>query len=117
LDETNMPWVLDREAREVLDLVIVDAAHYDDVDLDGRDTFTLRGECSDDGIEAQVATCNRGDAIGTQTVRAHVDAIEPRGAQPRRELRETRPIRRQRDVFDLGNGTKQTNQRFEIRTD
>ena len=34
LDEAHVPWVIQREAREGFDLIVVDSAHDDDVDLD-----------------------------------------------------------------------------------
>jgi len=38
LDEPYVPLVVERQAREILDLVVVDAAHDDDIDLDRSET-------------------------------------------------------------------------------
>jgi hypothetical protein len=42
LDESHVPWVLEREPREILELVVVDVTHHDHVDLDGIQPGTLR---------------------------------------------------------------------------
>src|SRR5678815_3939472 len=102
LDEAHVPRMIEREPREVFDLIVVDGAHDHDVDLDRRDACTLRGERGRHRIEPEVSPRDLRDAIGTQTVRAHVDAIESSCAKSVRELQQTRTVRRECDVLDLG---------------
>jgi len=116
-DETHVPGTLNRQAREVLDFVVVRAAQHDDVDLDRRETRCLGRDRSRDRVEAKVTSCDRRDSLGTQRVRAHVHAIEASLPKRPRHLRELRAVGRQRDVLDFRNGLELANQRLEIGTD
>src|SRR5687767_9458516 len=86
LDETNMPFVLDREPREIHDLVVVDAAHDHDVDLDRAETGGLRRLRRSNGIEAEISAGDGGNAIRPETVGGDVDPIESRLAIELRDL-------------------------------
>ena len=59
------------------DLVVVDAAHHDHVELDRIEARRSRGVRPRDRIEAEIAPRDRRDAIGAQAVDADVDAVEP----------------------------------------
>src|SRR5688572_12600092 len=66
LDEAHMPGVFDRQARKILDLVIVGAAKHHHVDLERRQPGRFGGTGRADGIEPEVAPGYGRNAIGTQ---------------------------------------------------
>jgi len=103
LDEPYVPRMIHCETRHRLDLVVVDAAHDDHVQLDRREASVLRGAGRAHRIEAKVASCDAGDPFGAQAVDAHVDAIQSGFAQKWCNLRQANAVRRQRDVGDLRN--------------
>src|SRR5437870_4697327 len=76
LDESHVPLAIHREPGEIGDLVVVDAAHHYDVDLDWAESGRVRRGRRRDGIESEVATRDGGDAIGSQTVGRDVYPIE-----------------------------------------
>src|SRR6266516_85768 len=55
LDESHVPLVVDRETRKIADLVVIDAAHYHDVDLDRRQPRVLRRRRGSNRIEVEIA--------------------------------------------------------------
>jgi len=115
LDEANMPRMIEREPCEIDDLVIVDSAHHDHVQLDRSDARRLGRACGSDRFESEVSASNRSDTLGAQTVSADVDAIQSGAAQWRRKLGQSHAIRRERDVLDLGDRAQhldQTRQRW-----
>ena len=68
-------------AREIGDLVVVDAAHDDDVELDGIEAGVARRSRRGDRIERETPARDLRDALRAQRVGAHVHAVEPGGAQ------------------------------------
>src|SRR6185437_16715119 len=117
LDEAHVPGMLERQPRQILELVVVHAAHHDDVDLDRVEPGVLRGERRPYWIEPEVAPRDPSDTLGTQTVDAHVDPVEPGVAKPRSDLRQAHTVRRQRDVGDLGNVAQHAYEIFDLRPD
>src|SRR5581483_4844442 len=54
LDESHMPRMVDRKARQIFELIVIDATHHDHVELDRLETSILRGTCRAHGIEPEV---------------------------------------------------------------
>src|SRR5205085_5213118 len=73
LDESHVPFVFESKARKILDLVVVDAAHDDDIQLYGRESGARCRGRSRNRIKAEVASGDRANAFGTQTVRGNID--------------------------------------------
>src|SRR5687768_8244311 len=117
LDETNMPLVLDREPREIHDLVVVDAAHDHDVDLDRAETGGLRSLRRPNRIEAEISASDGGNAIRTEAVGGDVDPIESSLAIELRDLGQPNSIGRERDIVDGGNPAEHPDQLIEIGAD
>ena len=64
LDESYVPIMFESEMREIRNLVVVDAAHDHDVELDRRQSCALGSRRRRDRIETDVATRDGLDAIG-----------------------------------------------------
>src|ERR1700681_1894556 len=59
LDESHVPRMIDREARKVSHLVVVDSTHHDDVELDRQEPCLLSGSGRRDRIEIGVSPRDR----------------------------------------------------------
>jgi hypothetical protein len=66
-------------------------------------------------IESEIAPRDVRNAFRTKTVDAHVDAIEADLPQQRRELWESDPICRKRDIGNPGNRAQHPNQFVKLR--
>src|SRR5690348_11321807 len=80
LDEPHMPWVIECQPREVDDLVVVDASHDDDIQLDGVEAGMLCCQRRANGIESEIAPGDTLDPLGAKTIRADIHTIETSGA-------------------------------------
>ena len=109
--------MLEREPREVHYLVVVLAAHHDDVELDRVKPGTLGRERGCHGVEAEVPPRDGHDAVGTKAVRRQVDAIEPGVGELLRHRGKAHAIRRERDVLDVAHVADHPHQRGELRAD
>src|SRR5690348_9074187 len=110
-----MPGVIQREARKINDFVVVDSAHHYHVELDRIETGGLCRLGRAHGIESKITSRDRDDAIRSQTVDTHVDAIETSLLQRPCELRQAHAIRRERDVFDLRHRLQHRDEPLDIR--
>src|SRR5688500_14388844 len=81
LDESHVPWPVDREPGEVRDLIVVDSAHHHHVDLDRREPGMLCGVGSGNGIELEIAAGDFPDPIRSQRIDADIDAVQARVLQ------------------------------------
>ena len=79
--------VVAAEAREVDDLVVVDAAHHDRVDLDRREAGVARRVDPGKHAVELVALRQREEAVATQRVERHVDALQTRRPRDRARAR------------------------------
>ena len=85
-------------AREVDDLVVVDAAHHDRVDLDRREPGIERGVDSREHAFQLVAFRQRHKALSVERVERDVDATQPGGGEIVRQLTELHAVGGHRDV-------------------
>src|SRR6185437_15485794 len=99
LDETHVHGQLECETRQCRNLVVIDAAHDDRVDLDGVEARLDRGMQNARGIELEIATRDRSDAIGTQRIDADVHACDTGLAQLGCHRLQTYAVGRKRYVF------------------
>ncbi len=77
LDEAHLDVVIAPEAGEVDDLVVVDAALHDGIDLDRLEAGLLGGLDAVEHTHQLVAPGHLQEPIGAQRVETDVDAIEP----------------------------------------
>src|SRR5689334_12824681 len=110
LDESHVPRMIECEPREIDDLVIVDAAHDDNVQLDRSDARGFGGARGGDRIEAQVASRDCRDAVRTQAVRTDIYAIQTGAAQLWRKFGKSHAVCRERDVLHFGNRVQHLDQ-------
>ena len=100
LDEPNGPAALPGEGGEVHDLVVVDAPHEDDVDLDRRQTGGLGGvHAREDGVES-IATGDRREAPAVEGVTAHVHAAKTAVDEGAGQMGEADAVGRQGHVLE-----------------
>ena len=82
LDEPHLDGALPAERRQVDDLVVVDVAHHDGVDLDGIESCFQRRSDAVEHSRQFVAPGHRREAFTVQRVEADVDPPQPGVAQP-----------------------------------
>lgn len=117
LDEPDVYSLLQCKARKILDLIVVDTSHHNDVHLYGTESG---GERQPDGFkrsEIEATSRDRPNAIGAQRVGADVDAVEARLAIRPDEFCEPHSVGRQRDVVDARNTSELTYQNLEVWTE
>jgi hypothetical protein len=87
---------------QIQDLVIVDAALNDGIDLDRREARAAgRRDASQHVLQLTKPTGHLRKGIRIQTVQADRDALQSRRTQCRGMLREQHAIGRQRDVLQV----------------
>ncbi len=102
LDEPHPDALFATEAREVDDLVVVDAAHHDRVHLHGVQSGDERGVDAGEHPVELVALGERKEALSPERIERHVDAAQSRRREIVRELGEPHTVRRHRDVDAQG---------------
>src|SRR5256885_14219293 len=105
-----MPRVIERKTSKVGDLIVVDAAHHNDVDLDWRQARALRRGGGCDGIEVDVPTSDLTNALRLQRISTQVPAIETGGLQCRHERGQSKTDGSKRKNCDFRNLTQHHDQ-------
>ena len=98
LDEAHADALLATEAREVDDLVVVDAAHHDRVHLHRVEPGDERGVDAGEHPVELVALGERDEALAAQRVERDVDPAQPGRGEVVRELGQPHAVGRHREV-------------------
>src|SRR5205085_12315125 len=77
LDESDVPFVCERQSREIGDLIVVDTAHDHDIELDRPEACSFRCFGRGDRVELDGTAGDLPNALGTERIRAYVNAVEP----------------------------------------
>ena len=98
------------EFQQVGELVIVDPAHDDAIDLGAAEAGTVGRLQTAEHLRVRVAPCQCPKSVRAKRIEAHRDAMEPCVAKRLGVLGEVNSVRRQRQVLDLRIFTDQPDQ-------
>src|SRR5438105_1778267 len=114
LDEPQLGPLGAAELEQLPQLVVVEAADYDAVELHLLEAGDARRADAVEHLAVPRTLGERQHPLGAERVEAHGDALQARRAQRRRLLREQQAVRGQRQIFDLRNPCDQAHQRREV---